>query len=205
LAVTIQQAAANALARYLTDALSGVTVEARWPAPERQLPDKMITILLSGPRRDEPMEHRMVSREDLNDTQVSAHWQIAACHQPLQLDIWATQEVARDDILAQLDQVLNAGELQEYNPWPVGNGILLPLEDGWEDFETYGSFYFENPDTTDTPDSVKRREFRATFSGGVDVMLVVPKTSARQTLIRLSQRLYSTGEPSGPTDDREIT
>lgn len=129
-------------------------------------------------------------------------WQIAACTQPVQLDVWADSDVERDDIMARLDTALNAGESAlagVYNPDPVGHGLLLALADGWTN--SSADFYFDAPDLDDLPDSVGRSVYRATYRGDSNFMLTLSSTTARQQVIKFRAAL-----DSYPTDDvTEVT
>src|SRR6185369_1440099 len=111
LRVSIQQAGANALATFLTTKLSSdIVIESRWPSPDRVKPSKIITIYPAGRRVDTPIDLRIISKENVGDHDVSAVWQLAACKQPFQMDVWATADVLRDDMMAQLDDALHSGE-----------------------------------------------------------------------------------------------
>ncbi len=58
--------------------------------------------------------------------------------------------------MADLDIYLNYGErgLGAGN-YDVGNGVLLNLSDGWEDFDSKGDFYFGEPDTLDSSECLR--------------------------------------------------
>jgi hypothetical protein len=195
LRVSIQQAACNSLAGYLEQILTDVVVEPRWPAPDKKKVPKAITIVTAGSRRDLPIPIRYlqpVSVPGANDD-VTAIWQVAACTQPLQLDIWTESDVERDDIIARLDECLNAGEsalTDVYNPDPVGHGVLLALGDGWT--TSSADFYFEAPDLEDLSDSVGRASYRATYRGDANFMLALTKTTASQKLINFKIALSAT-------------
>lgn len=180
--VSIQQASANALANYLSTTLTGgVTVDTRWPSPDMPLQNKVVTVLLAGSRQDEFMEPQIMSYSNVGSTQSSVLFRLKACTQPMQLDIWTTSDVERDDIIAQLDIALNVGEASYISTYvdPVGPGCLLAVADGWP-ASTTADFVFENPRVDDSPESVKRSEYRATFTGNCYVALSVTKTTARQ-------------------------
>lgn len=192
MAVSIQQAAANALAAYLTTALSGVVVEQRWPDPAKALPAKAVTILLSGRRKDQPIDYRAINVANVGGTQATSVWQFAFCEQDLQLDVWATSDVVRDDIIARLDTVLNAGQSQvSANADPVSEGVILALADGWTANGTtsFADFQFDGPDIDDSPNSVIECEFRGTYRGTVSVILTATATTARQAQIVFEQSI----------------
>ncbi len=194
----------NALVAWLTSQMPGVTFDTRWPSPDRQLPAKMVTILMAGQRQDASVDTRVLASTNVGSNAASFRFQVKACTQPLQLDVWATSDVARDDILAQLDVALNASEQPAgvYNPDPAASGCLVSVGDGWED--TFADFDFEGPDIDDSPDSVKRAEFRATIRGECRAMLYVTKQWARQATITFQQKLHETDEAAS-TDEFETS
>lgn len=198
MSVSIQQAAVNAFADYLQSKLPDVVVEPRWPASDKQKPQKSITIVMAGPRRDTPIDPKMVKKTNVGATQTSSTWQLAMSSQPLQLDVWATRDVDRDDIIARLDQLLHVGDsiLGGYNPDPFGYGALVKVLDGWEDFGTIADFTFDEPDTDDTGDTPVRAIYRATYTGEAYFMATVTKLTARQVAINFVQRLSETDIPS---------
>lgn len=189
---SIQQSACNALAKHLRKYLpSDVQVEQRWPTEDRQLPPKMVTILQSGPRRDIHVDPHIIRMIDTTPGKINTTYQIRACEQPLQLDIWAQRDVDRDELIAKLDDILNMDQFLTGNN--VGNGLILKVEDGW--YDTYADFYFESPHLLDTPDNVLRSEYRATLDGTVHAMLTVTRENAKQTRIRLNLALNG-GSPT---------
>lgn len=193
--VTVQQAAANAAVAYLKTQLPDVAISSRWPG--KDFPGKAITLITAGSRRDEAMSPRVLSNVRLGDNQTRTTWQVAECTQPFQLDVWATSFLDRDDIVARLDSALRAG--LNPIPWvtsadPVANGFFVALEDGWEESQTTAKFSFLNPDYEDSPDSVARSQFRATYRGTAWMKLTVPATVARQKHIHLVS--YLNGEPT---------
>jgi hypothetical protein len=206
MAVTIQQAAVNALATWLTSQLTGgVTVATRWPSPDRPLPAKAVTILLAGARTDIRLDPEILSATNLGDFQTTVVWRLMACTQPLQLDVWAQSDFERDDIMAQLDTALNAGESSLAGAYanPVGHGCLVAVADGWP-ASTTADFVFNSPDIDDSPESAKRSEWRGTYRGEVHVMLSVTKVSARQVSIVFKQKLHET-DTAASTDKYDNT
>ena len=203
--VTIQQAAMNALARWLHTSMSGVIIENRWPSGDRKMPPRLVTLLMAGARNDEPIEPKLLSAVNSGSTKTNVVWQLKMCEQPIQMDIWAQSEMSRDDILAKLDIALNAGENSDsgfFNPDPVGCGVLVKVSDGWVD--TTADFFFEGPDLDDSPETIKRSEYRATLRGTLYVMLAVTKESARQKTIIYKQKLHET-DVAAPTDLNDIS
>lgn len=195
--VTIQQAAANAFAAWLASQLPGVEVEPRWPAPNKKKPPKSITVTMAGRRRDTPLDPHLIKMTNQGSTQVRAVWQIAACTQPFQLDVWAQSEPARDDLLARLDELLHAGEsslASAFAPTGVGTGNLIAVADGWEDCGTTADFIFDEPFLDISSDTQGRSIYRATFHGECHVILALTKVHARQLLINFKLRLGGTDE-----------
>ncbi len=65
--VSIEQAVARALAVRLRSRLVDVTVFEHWPDPERELPEKAISILLAGKRQDTSLQVTQVGSENIHD------------------------------------------------------------------------------------------------------------------------------------------
>lgn len=194
MAVSVQQASANAFAAWLRTQLPGVEVFNRWPGATR-LPSKAISIVASGQRQDTTFSPNLLSATNSGATNTVGVWQVAMCFQPFQLDVWTTSHTERDDIVAKLDEYLRADASAltgAYNPNPVGSGVLIAVGDGWSD--TIADFSFDNPDTSDTGDEIETNQYRATYRGGAGVMLTVTKTTARQKLINFQIRLDADSE-----------
>ncbi len=190
MAVSIQQAAANAFAAWLQTKLLDVVVEPRWPAPDKVKPPKSITVVTAGRRRDIPIDLRLLKKTNEGPTQTRAVWQVAACTQPFQLDVWATKDIDRDDILARLDHWLHQDQASlssSFVATPAGIGNLIAVGDGWED--TVADFEFEEPDLLETADAVNRSLYRASFRGNAHFMLTVTSLTARQKAINFRLRL----------------
>lgn len=198
MSVTIQQAAANAFASWLATELGDIPVEPRWPSPDKQKPPKSISVITAGRRRDTPIDLRILKQTNLGSKQTTAIWQLAACTQPFQLDVWALNDIARDDILARLDAALHKGSgslTGAVMPMPVGNGNLIKLADGWDACGSIADFVFEDPDTETTSDTAGRSLYRATFRGNAYFMLTVTTVTARQVAINFKLRLSETDTP----------
>lgn len=188
--ISIHQASLNAAAAYLQTKLTGVEVAARWP--ERDFPGKAVTIIAAGARRDYPLPPRVVSKTNVGANQTNAIWEIAECALPLQLDVWAVSHIDRDDIIARLDQHLRSGFgpiASITNKDPVANGFFVKIADGWEASDAHAKFSFSGPDYEDYPESVGRRQFRATYRGNAFMKLSVPAVSPRQKQIILTAYL----------------
>lgn len=205
--VSIQQAAANAFARWLRTELPDVDVESRWPEPNRRLPPKMLTVLLAGNRIDEPLDPHVLHMEPIDEATGLYRWRVTACRQPMQLDVWATSDVERDDLLARLDTALRAGPGRtlpwDWNGDPTANDLTLPLEDGWKD--TVAVIEFGSPSLTDHASAVQQREYRATLRGDARMNLYVEAESPRMATIRLRQRIAEAGAPTPSPETVTVT
>lgn len=189
--VSIEQAAANALCTYLAAALgSGVSVESRWPEPEKELPDLGVTVLLAG-----EAQHQLVtstepfSSQELvppDATKKRYRWKVAEVVQPLQIDCWAKYDVKRDDLRARLEAALQAGDQTEDFPVPPGLDLALLPADGWEGTVEYIFQAFGN---LDNPNAAQQSEWRATARGEAHVALYIDAVSARMAHLTLRQKL----------------
>lgn len=215
--VSLQQAARNALAQYLTDELApvgggdGVVVEPRWFEKDRQLPPRAITIINAGPRSIEWTDPEVLETSIKSATQAEVTWALGYATQPLQLDVWALEDLALDDIVARLDRHLNVGQafyretvLGIANTEPFGVGVLLELGDGWE--SATADFVFDAPDAEPGPDEVMQGQWRAMFRGNVNLRLVQKATSSRMARIHFKQRLRTTDavDATAPYDTTTI-
>lgn len=204
MAISIEQAAQNALARWIARELPGVTVWERWPEANVRLPPRAITVLRAGPRHDELIDPEPIKRVDIPNARGRAvfTWRMRACTQPIQLDVWATSDCARDDLLARLEPVLNASKVRSMPTLgivggdPVEHGLALLLADGWEGFASY---LFDSPADTNTPDAVQRSEYRATYRGSAAMQLTIDAESPRLARVVLHAKLNGLDEPPKPT------
>lgn len=197
---TIQQAARNALAVWLTTELASVTggvlIEPRWVESDQKLPAKRVTIIDAGPRdiewlQPEPVATVNVDVENsLPVKKVDSTWSLGFVTQPVQLDIWARTDVELDDLIARHDSSLNKGVvgLGDTNADPFNPGLLLYLSDGWS--PGIVDFLFEEPVVLEAPQSVGEGEWRATYRGRVSAQMVQVARSARLARILLEQRIY---------------
>ncbi len=81
---------------------------------------------------------------------------IGEVEQPLQLDVWAQSDVARDDLMARLVPLLHAGPTATAgftDDDPVSESIILPMLDGWTGF--YCDAHFDSGAINDTPDAIR--------------------------------------------------
>lgn len=208
MSVSIQQAAANAFATWLASKLgSDVVVEPRWPSPNKKKSPKAITLVMAGPRQDTPIDLRRLSNTNQGTNQTQTVWQIAACTQPFQLDVWTESDVDLDDIIARLDVALNTGESSlagVFNAMPVGYGNLIAVGDGWDAYGTIADFSFGEPDTDPSGDAVERDLYRATYRGEAYFMLTVTTVTARQIAINFLTRL-SESDPAAAAEETYTT
>ncbi len=197
MAVSIQQAASNALGTFLSGKLTGIPVISQWPSFSKSLPDKAITIVTAGARRDTPIDRKLLKLTNNGSTDVDAVWQLAACVQPFQLDVWTHSFIELDEIVADLDIFLNYGEkgLGSGN-YDIGSGVLLNLADGWESYNSTVDFFFGQPDEMDSSEANRLKTHRAIYRGDAHFMLAVPATSPRQLLINFSMFLDGDVDPT---------
>lgn len=186
--ISIQQASVNALAAHLSAQLPDVRIEDRWPDPQRKLRLPTITILMSAPRQDLAIDFRNLSFQNVG-SRVKFQTQLAACEQLLQLDVWAANQIQRDDILARLDAALNMDTL---NPGEVMHGLNLASlpADNWTD--TYFDYWFESPEQDDAPFTAIVDEWRARLRGHAWMMLTVNRETARQSVINFKLQVQET-------------
>lgn len=196
--VSVQQGGANALAAYLTTALAGVAaVEPRWPSPDDRFTTPKVTVLCVGKRREEYLDPRVVAQVNTSATLATYTYQAAWVRQNVQLDVWATSDIARDDVIARLDIALRAGTTPiqtagtylAYTDTPVGGGVCVPMlvEDGW--LGGVADFLFDDVETDDAPDAVSQNEYRATIRGEASLMLTVDASSPRLATAAMKLRL----------------
>lgn len=180
--IPIQQAAATQLAAYLRTHLPGVTIEDQWPDPDKRMHLPTVTLIQAGVRRDMPLDVK-----DLGWLHGKTTYQIRACEQQFQVDVWGKNPTQRDDILARLDDIMNSD--------PTGteavNGLILPSTSAqWPN--TYFDYYCESPDIEQMPFTQIVHEYRATLVLHAWMMLTVQRDTALQTLITFQQNLNGT-------------
>ncbi len=119
-------------------------------------------------------------------------WLVNMCEQPMQLDVWASYDAVRDDIMARLDTELNADATAARLDGafcPARSGLLVDLEDGWAG--TTAEVLFDSPSIQDGETSAGTSEYRATYRGKAWFNLYVRAQSARIARVKLNQTLYS--------------
>lgn len=193
---SIGQACSNSLAAWLNKVLPTVPhmpgaclVQARWPEASVMAPGDssgyaaVITVYRQGKRKREPVcgsiqKEIAVAIPNTNPVLYNVGISIGQVIQPLQLDIWSTSDVDRDQTIAMLDAALNQGWNQtlgatgtsgdgwhvQFPDDPVRDGLTLALSplDGW-----YGVAELEisEPEIEDSSESIQATNYRAFYSG----------------------------------------
>lgn len=192
MAVTVHQAAANALKVWLAAQLgAGFNVEPQWPDPDTAL-QLGVTIVPIGPRRDFEIfsedDAIVVASSVVSATQMLYTFSVRACAQTFQLDTWAPDPFKRDDLDARLDVALNAG----FQPTglagfaPVSGSLVCPLGDGWTGNV---DFIFDGPELLDDGSAVRVSEYRSSRRGEAWFMLTGQAQTARMVTATLKERL----------------
>jgi hypothetical protein len=204
LLVSIQQAAANALAAWLGASLTGSpAVEPRWPdltklfsgGTDAQRP-KAVSIIIVGKPRDEYIDSTQTRVADNgNGTVTTTRAQLFRI-QSVQLDVWCAYDVDRDDLVAQLDQLFAGAGGATTDPIvaarrnPDDHGVVLTLGDGWG-FPpldpSVADFAFDGPENLDNAEEVGRSVFRAMYSGEARLMLSVTTTDPKLARVTLKE------------------
>lgn len=173
------------------DGVAGaVSVEQRWPDPEKGLPPLAVTVLLAGEVQlllvtpTEPDSSEELTPPD--PTKKRYRWKVAEATQPIQIDCWATYDVARDDLRARVETALNAGDQTEDWPVPPGLDLALLPADGWVGTAQYDFHAFSN---MDSPNAAQQSEWRATARGEAHVALYIDAVSPRMAHLTLKQLL----------------
>lgn len=196
LLVPIHLAATNALANYISNILPDVSVEPRFPDPDKSLPPKAVTVVPAGPRFTYFMDGpQLIGSLPIPNDTVNQQWQyrIAEMEVPFQLDCWTQFDLDRADLIARLDQILSVGDtalsINVGNPsiLPAAtDSLVLPLLDGWEG--SNATYYFTYFDYDQTPDQAMRREYRATYRGNsycnMTKTIIAPTIKVANILIR---------------------
>jgi hypothetical protein len=113
-------------------------------------------------------------------------WRVAEVEQPVQLDVWAVEDVGRDDVVARLEQVLHAGpgaSAGELSDDPVSEYLELVVGDGWTDAKAEA--IFDAPSYSDDSESKRRDEYRARYGGTLTVSRFIRSQSPRMTRAQL--------------------
>jgi hypothetical protein len=203
--VNVQDAAQRALQVYLQNEFDAFftgsdrcIVSEEFPPPDQGLPKRAVSVIPAGARQDMHFTERDVSRVDYPDASPMSlyTWRVAACRQPIQLDVWATAAASRGELCALLDDFLHKGPrytLGTPNGEVVRDGVLLKLDPAQGGFDGFADFTFDGPALTDTSRSAREREYRATIAGFIDVDLTTQAPSPRIANIKLRMALSATG------------
>jgi hypothetical protein len=184
--LTVERSASRALAIYLQGELNLAygsplcVVSERWPAPDSPLPARAVTILLTGERNDdstvEAADHIASMTPDTSDARFGLWtFMVKSCRQQLQLDVWSTDDVMRDELLFFVTDALQKGSdhtlgLGLRGGDPVRDGPILALDPTFG-FAGVADFTFQGPSVQDSPDAARQCEYRAMISGSFDVSL----------------------------------
>lgn len=209
---SVEQAACDALKVFLAAEFPGVAVSQRWPAADKPLPSKAISILRIGARKDFEIDKALTKITPIPNTNtVTARYRVKSCTQGVQLDVWSTNGADRDSLQYQLDQSLNKGTLYTIDPTVVGisrsvvrDGPLVALDPA-SGHEGFADFTFEGGMIPDTPETIGKSEFRATYQGELSVILEVTATTPLLLRIALQQHLSTRTTPSTATDEYSLT
>lgn len=204
---SVIQAAAEALGAYLTTALApDVKVHDSWPEPDQKL-RKAVTITSVGARQVEfdAGEHAtVISIADTAppDATLKVYtYSVAVVRQSFQVDIWATSQVACDDLLERLDDALRAGlgpTLGHANANPFRDGCLVALNPA-SGHQGFADFLFDGQDDDQTPARAGRDEWRATLRGDCSVNVTKTRTLPRLKSLQIRLKTIEAADP-GETD-----
>ena len=206
LLISVQQAAMNALKGWLQSSLPrDWKIDARWPDPDRRLPSKAVTVIMSGPVQwimtdpvvvDGPFDVGIPGSKAWT-------WRLRTGIQPIQLDLWSNSAFSVDDMAARIESVLNAGESAtgtnaagQLPSDPFRNGILLKLQDGWSG---NCDFVFNEPEIIEDPTSVQRSEYRYIYHGEAIFNLTGTATSVQLAQVTLKELLSEQSTPPSTT------
>lgn len=198
--VSIQQAAADALAAWLSSQLTGCVVKSEWAGPDPTLANRTIAITMLGKRSDEWIDPVQVSFSAPVAGLTTSVWLVANCSQVYQLDVWTTSPADRLDVDAQLEPALHRGQAayntatgQSYPTVPQADPfdttLLLPLAAPWAPGTAL--FLFDGASIEDDPDAVKGAEYRATRRGTAWFGLTMSSVDPAMSDIKIKLRTLS--------------
>ncbi len=193
--VTVEVAAMRALKAFLQAQFNAdafwtskpVEVNDSWPMLEQDLPPRAVSIIKAGARQDE-RHFPMIDGSVVVDANTKDWiWNVAACDQPIQIDIWATSEVDRNSLERSLDEYLHRGpkySLGIPNGDPIRDGVLVALGDG---FTGTADCQFDGIAAVPTPEQIRRTEWRSMTRGMISVQLTVKSRDKRllRSLLRM--------------------
>lgn len=201
MALQTAQLSANALATYLTSALTECNVLARWPSNSVQLANRTVSITKVGARRrlDVNIPLDPIGRVNASATTANVTFPIGTLIQPIQIDVWCTSDGDRDDVLSQLDDALTAGVNETVDPSftddPVKDGIVLAISAPNEPTQ-YIDCWFDEPEIFDDPSNIQRAEYRATIAG--DIRATLSRTVTVPRMVTLKAKVKSSEQSPPP-------
>lgn len=192
----VEQAACDALRLFLAGEFPGVPIIGRWPAADKPLPDRTISIVRVGQRKEFEIDKAMTNVTPIPNTNtVTTRWRVKAITQGVQLDVWSTDGAARDDMQGQLDVSLNKGTRYTIDPSIEGlsrstvrDGPLVAFDPA-SGHQGFADFTFDGVLITDTPDAIANDEFRATYQGELSAILELTTTDPLMLRVLLQQHL----------------
>lgn len=191
----VEQAACDALRTFLAAEFTDVQVTGRWPAADKNLPAKAISILRVGQRREFEIAKLVTKSTVIDATTSLTRYRVNAITQGVQLDVWCTDGAARDDIQGRLDASLKKGTLYTIPPTVTGiarsvvrDGPLL-MFDPASGHEGFVDFTFDGVLIPDHAEGIGKNEFRATYQGELSAILEITATTPRMLRIILQQHL----------------
>jgi len=185
-AVTLERAARNALAKYLSSRLPDVAVNARWPdGASAYTENGPISLIERNSPPEEIYDPQLVSWTPISESQTIGTWELASVTLSLQLDVWAKYDWTRENILRRLDEALRQGlgatlpgrNVLTSDPFRHGTLLQLSADDGWDG--VYADFLFDRALTMDSPKAAQLMEFRSMRLGEAQMTRTGTAVSAR--------------------------
>ena len=199
-----QQAATREDSRA-ANLVNGWTVYPQWPEANTQLAGKVITVIQSGVPQFDLCSRQTVAQNNKTSILATYTWSLYQVRLQMQLDIWCTSSVDRDDAHAQLDALLNKGvSLISSIADPVAEGVVLNFNaaDGWNGTCDY---IFDSPMPMWNPNDVQQVDYRSTSRGEARYALVESSDAARITSIIAKIKAHETAIPASSTQLNDIT
>lgn len=194
------QIAATTLQTWLSSQLTGgIVVYDRWAEPSVQRGTKVIAVSKVGVRRSTdviPNEAELTTRVNLTSTTMQLVVPMGRYEQDLTLDCWVTNDVDREDMIAQLDDALNTGpglSVPSSGGDPFEYGVLLAIAvSGFSGFIDYS---FDDPEITDDADSNQTNEYHLVYPGVARGVFSQVRTMTRLVAAQIKVKGYDTTDP----------
>lgn len=205
--VSVQKSALYALGAYLENqlAIEGLVVRDEWPA-QGDLPPKMITVIPVGKPQDERLQEVLAGSEELDPDDPKAatdrlySYRVKARTQPFQLDVWATFEGDRQEIVDALDSAFQQGTaitLSQAARDAAGNpqgelirdGVLLELDAEQWGHAGFADITVDPAEPMDDAGAVQQYERRSMIRGQASVELIVKAQSPRMARVFIQNAL----------------